>query len=187
LVEMYAEPEYRDKWKVSFADNTVALGSSKDRWGFTVKQAQQKGIKFSDVIDAFSRDDIEWLRQKVPLHEALLEMVISKHPPPHVAQKYRISKIWRGDLESEVGQAMLNCDENGPTVMAVTDVRVDPQAGVVATGRLFSGTITEGRLRYTCGQKHHRPRATGRGIHGPRQRTSRHNSRRQHTCSPGNK
>jgi elongation factor 2 len=144
LVEMFAEPDYRDKWKVSFADNTVALGSSKDRWGFTVKQAQQKGIKFSDVIDAFSRDDIEWLRQKVPLHEALLEMVISKHPPPHVAQKYRISKIWRGDLESEVGQAMLNCDENGPTVMAVTDVRVDPQAGVVATGRLFSGTITEG-------------------------------------------
>ncbi len=144
LIDIYGEPEQRERWKLSFADNTVALGSSKDRWGFTVKQASQKNIKFNDIIEAFSQDDIEWLRQKVPLHEALLEMVISKHPPPHVAQKYRIPKIWRGDLESEVGQAMLNCDEDGPTVMAVTDVRVDPQAGVVATGRLFSGTINEG-------------------------------------------
>jgi len=144
LIQMYAEPQYRDKWKVSFADGTVAIGSAKDRWGFTVQQAQKKGVKFSDVVNAFARDDIQWLRDTVPLHEALLEMVIQHHPPPHVAQRYRIEKIWQGDMESEVGQAMLNCDENGPTVMAVTDVKVDPQAGVVATGRLFSGTVSEG-------------------------------------------
>jgi elongation factor 2 len=41
---------------------------------------------------------------------------------------------------------MLNCDENGPPVMIVTDVKVDPQAGVVATGRLFSGTVKEGDI-----------------------------------------
>ncbi len=144
LIEMYAEPEYREKWKVSFQDGTVAIGSAKDRWGFTVPQAQKKGIKFSDVMKAFQNNDIEWLRENAPLHEAILEMVINHHPPPHVAQKYRIPKIWKGDIDSEVGQAMLNCDENGPTVMIVTDVKVDPQAGVVATGRLFSGTVREG-------------------------------------------
>ena len=67
-------------------------------------------------------------------------------PPPHVAQKYRIPKIWHGDLKSEVGQAMINCDRNGPTVMCVTNVVVDPQAGIVATGRLFSGTIKTGDI-----------------------------------------
>ncbi|HDD40452.1 MAG TPA: elongation factor EF-2 [Nitrososphaeria archaeon] len=144
LIEMYAEPQYRQKWKISFQDGTVAIGSAKDRWGFTVPQAQKKGIKFSDVMKAFQNNDIEWLRENTPLHEAILEMVINHHPPPHVAQKYRIPKIWKGDINSEVGQAMLNCDENGPTVMIVTDVKVDPQAGVVATGRLFSGTIKEG-------------------------------------------
>ncbi len=152
LINMYAEPQYRDKWAISFADGTVAIGSSKDRWGFTVQQAQRKGIKFSDVIDAFSREDIDWLRKETPLHEAILEMVINKHPPPHVAQSYRIEKIWRGDIESEVGVAMSQCDENGPTVMAVTDVRVDPQAGVIATGRLFSGTISEGDSVYVVGR-----------------------------------
>ena len=144
LIEMYAEPEYRDKWKVSFQDGSVAIGSAKDRWGFTLRQAQKKGIKFSDVMKAFANNDIDWLRENTPLHEAILEMVINHHPPPHVAQKYRIPKIWKGPLDSEVGQAMINCDENGPTVMAVTDVKVDPQAGVVATGRLFSGTVKEG-------------------------------------------
>ncbi|GBC69783.1 Elongation factor G [archaeon HR01] len=144
LINMYAEPQYREKWSISFADGTVAIGSSKDRWGFTVQQAQRKGIKFGDVINAFANEDIEWLRQKTPLHEAILEMVINKHPPPNVAQRYRIEKIWKGDIESEVGRAMVECDENGPTVMAVTDVRVDPQAGIVATGRLFSGVISEG-------------------------------------------
>jgi elongation factor 2 len=141
---MYAEPEYREKWKLSFQSGTVAMGSAKDRWGFTVPQAQKKGVKFSDVLQAFVNNNVDWLKETMPLHEAILEMVINHHPPPHVAQRYRIPKIWRGPLESDIGQAMLECDENGPTVMAVTDVKVDPQAGVVATGRLFSGTVSDG-------------------------------------------
>ena len=144
LIDMYAEPEYREKWKLSFQSGTVAIGSAKDRWGFTIPQAQKKGVKFSDVLQAFVNNNLDWLKETMPLHEAILEMVINHHPPPHVAQRYRIPKIWRGPLESDIGQAMLECDENGPTVMAVTDVKVDPQAGVVATGRLFSGTVSDG-------------------------------------------
>jgi len=144
LIDMYAEPEYREKWKLSFQSGTVAMGSAKDRWGFTVPQAQKKGVKFSDVLQAFVNNNLDWLKETMPLHEAILEMVINHHPPPHVAQRYRIPKIWKGPLESDIGQAMMECDENGPTVLAVTDVKVDPQAGVVATGRLFSGTVTDG-------------------------------------------
>src|SRR4029077_1210037 len=32
LLDLYAEPEFKEKWKVSFASNTVAMGSAKDRW-----------------------------------------------------------------------------------------------------------------------------------------------------------
>ena len=152
LIEMYAEPQYKQKWKVSFQDGSVAIGSAKDRWGFTVPQAQKRGIKFKDVMNAFVNNDIDWLRENAPLHEAILEMVINHHPPPHVAQRYRIPKIWTGDIESEVGQAMVNCDENGPIVMIVTEVKVDPQAGVVATGRLFSGTVKEGDIVQIVGR-----------------------------------
>ena len=36
-----------------------------------------------------------------------LGMVVKHHPPPHVAQKYRIPKIWHGDLDSDIGKALL--------------------------------------------------------------------------------
>jgi len=93
------------------------------------------------------------LREKAPLHEAILNMAVEAMPPPHVAQKYRVPKIWRGDLNSEVGKAMINCDDNGPAVMAVTNIVVDPQAGVVASGRLFSGTLKEGSMIHLVGAR----------------------------------
>ena len=71
-------------------------------------------------------------------------MVVKHHPPPHVAQKYRIPKIWKGDLESDIGKAILNCDDNGPAVMMIVNMAMDPAAGPVAIGRLFSGTLKDG-------------------------------------------
>jgi elongation factor 2 len=153
LIDLYAEPEFRDKWKVSFATNTVAMGSAKDRWGFTSAIAQNRGVKFSDVIDAYTNDKVEELKEKSPLHEAILDMAVEAMSPPHVAQKYRIPKIWKGDVNSEYGRAMVECDDNGPAIMCVTNIVVDPQAGVVATGRLFSGTIREGQMIHLIGAR----------------------------------
>jgi len=153
LIELYAEPEYREKWKVSFATNTVAMGSAKDRWGFNAEIAKEKNFKFSDVVDAYLAEKASELKERAPLHDAILNMAVEHLPPPHVAQKYRIPKIWKGDITSEVGQAMMNCDDNGPVVMAITNIVVDPQAGVVASGRLFSGTITEGSTFHLLGAR----------------------------------
>ncbi len=153
LMDLYAEPEFRDKWKVSFATNTVAMGSAKDRWGFTSAIAQNRGVKFSDVLDAYTQDKVEELKEKSPLHEAILDMAVEAMSPPHVAQKYRIPKIWKGDVNSEFGRAMVECDDNGPAIMCVTNIVVDPQAGVVATGRLFSGTIKEGQMIHLTGAR----------------------------------
>jgi elongation factor 2 len=147
LIDIYAEPELKERWKVSIQGNSVAFGSAKDRWGFNYKVAQKKGVSFKDVYDAYTSDDpnaIKSLAQSAPLHEAVLGMVVQHHPPPHVAQKYRIPKIWPGDLDSEIGKSLLACDEKGPVTMMVTTINVDPQAGRVATGRLFSGTIKDG-------------------------------------------
>ncbi|HXX72447.1 MAG TPA: GTP-binding protein, partial [Candidatus Acidoferrales bacterium] len=153
LIDLYAEPEYREKWKVSFASNTVAMGSAKDRWGFNAEIAKERGVKFSDVVDAYLNDKVSELTTKAPLHDAILNMAVEAHPPPHVAQKYRIPKIWKGQIDSDVGRAMMNCDDNGPVVMAITNIVVDPQAGVVASGRLFSGTITEGSTFHLLGAR----------------------------------
>jgi elongation factor 2 len=156
LIDIYAEPDLREKWKVSIQGNSVAFGSAKDRWGFNFQIAQKRGVSFKDVYEAYTSNDpnvIRSLAEKAPLHEAVLGMVVQHHPPPHVAQKYRIPKIWQGDLESEVGRSILTCNEKGPAVMMVTTINVDPQAGRIATGRLFSGTIKDGDEVYLIDAK----------------------------------
>jgi elongation factor 2 len=157
LLDLYAEPEFREKWKVSFASNTVAMGSAKDRWGFNYDVSRKHGVKFSDVVDAYSSGKVEDLKTTMPIHDAILGMGVGVMPPPHVAQRYRIPKIWHGDPTSDVGQAMINCDDKGPVLMSVTNIVVDPQAGAVATGRLFSGTVEEGEVINLINSK-----ATGR-------------------------
>ena len=156
LIDIYAEPEVKEKWKVSIQGNSVAFGSAKDRWGFNFRMAQKKGVSFKDVYDAYTSSDpnaIKALSERSPLHDAVLGMVVEHHPPPHVAQKYRIPKIWPGDLDSDIGKALIACDEKGLALMMVTTINVDPQAGRVATGRLYSGTIKDGDEVYLVDAK----------------------------------
>jgi len=147
LIDMYGEPEFKEKWMISPQAGNVIFGSAKDKWGFSLPMAQKKGINMKHVIDAYTSSDkskVEELASQVPIHEALLDAAIKFVPNPIEAQKYRIPKIWKGSLDSEVAKAMLNADPNGPIVFMITDMKVDPHAGLVATGRVFSGTLRSG-------------------------------------------
>src|SRR3989338_6793519 len=76
-------------------------------------------------------------------------MAIKHLPNPIEAQKYRIPKIWHGDLDSEFGKGMLNCDKNGRLAFCVTRILIDPKSGrEIAAGRLYSGTLREGMNIY---------------------------------------
>ena len=141
IVQTYGIDEVRNKWTVKAADGTVAFGSALDRWGFTLPILQKKGLKFSDIVDFYKEGKVEVLQEMLPLHEAILEMVVHQLPNPLEAQPLRIPAIWRGDMDSEMGRAMLKIDDEGPLVVCITNVIIDPQAGVVSTGRVFSGTI----------------------------------------------
>jgi len=153
LIELYGEPEFKHKWRVDPSQGTVAFGSALHRWGFTVEIAQEKGVKFSDVVEAYHEERWQELQKTIPLHNAILDMVVENLPNPIEAQKYRIPKIWRGDIDSEMGEAMVNCDDDGPTVMCITLAQLDPHAGLVATGRLFSGSVREGDQVYLVGAR----------------------------------
>ncbi len=147
MISAYAEPEYKEKWTVDPAKGTVVFGSAKDKWGFTLPIAQKKGVNFKTVYDAYTAPDktkLQELASISPIHDALLDTVIEHVPNPIDAQKYRIPKIWKGDLDNEIAKAMLNADPNGPLVLMITDMKVDPHAGLVATGRVFSGTLRSG-------------------------------------------
>ncbi|MEM2098341.1 MAG: GTP-binding protein [Candidatus Bathyarchaeia archaeon] len=153
LIEVYGESPFKDEWKVEAAKDNVAFGSALHRWGFTISIARQKNLKFTDIVSAYKHTDQQKLQKTIPLHTAILEMTIRHIPNPLEAQKYRIEKIWRGNMSSAQGQAMSNCDDNGATVMCITNVQSYPDEGLVATGRLFSGTLKNGdrvHLINTC-------------------------------------
>jgi elongation factor 2 len=153
LISLYGEEDHKKQWKVDPTNGTVAFGSALHKWGFTLDMAQEKGIKFSDVVEAYKTGRPEELAERVPLYRAILDMSVKNLPNPVVAQKYRVPKVWKGELDSEIGKAMINCDENGPTVLCLTSAQLDPHAGLVATGRTFSGCVNEGDRIYLVGAK----------------------------------
>ena len=144
LIENIAPKEYKEKWKVGVGDGSVAFGSAFHNWALSFPYMKRKGLTFKDVIDAYEKDDYKSLAKKAPLHEVVLNMSIRHHPNPADAQKYRIAKIWHGDLDSELGKDLTNCNPDGELAFVCTKIVVDKHAGEVAAGRLFSGKIKQG-------------------------------------------
>jgi elongation factor 2 len=144
LIENIAPEGYKEKWKVSVGEGSVAFGSAFHNWALSFPYMKKKGITFKDVIDAYENEKHKELAKKAPLHEVVLNMTIRHHPNPVDAQKYRIPKIWHGDSESEIGKSLITCNPKGEIVFVPIKIVVDKHAGEVAAGRLFSGTIRQG-------------------------------------------
>lgn len=153
LIRSLAPEEFKEKWQVNVQDGSVAFGSAIHKWALSVPYMKKNNISFKDVIEAYKSGDYKSLEKKAPLHKVVLNMVTHHHPNPVQAQKYRIPKIWHGDLDSEVGKALLNCDPNGPPAFIVYKIVMDKHAGEVAAGRLFSGTLRKGQEIYMIGAR----------------------------------
>ena len=112
---------------------------------------KKKGISFKDIIDAYTGDPdevgvkVDALSKKAPLPEPILDMFCKHLPNPIQAQPYRQSKIWPGDADTAVGKGMASVDPNGPLLMCISTIEVDPHSGTVAIGRIFSGSIKRGK------------------------------------------
>jgi len=144
LIKNMNEEKYNAGWKVDASDGSVAFGSALYNWAISVPQMKKTGIGFDEVYDYCQKGDMKSLAQRCPLYLAVNDMVIRFLPSPLKAQKERVLVIWRGDPESTVAKSMDTCDPDGPVAFMVTDISVDPHAGEVATGRLFSGTLERG-------------------------------------------
>jgi len=144
LIKQIAEEGYGDKWATNVNEGSVCFGSAFHNWALSIPYMQKKGITFKDIIDAYTNDTWKELKKKAPLHEVVLNAVVKHHPNPKDAQSYRIPKIWHGDLESQTGKGLLACNPKGKLMFVVTKVVVDPQAGEISAGRLFSGTMKRG-------------------------------------------
>jgi elongation factor 2 len=141
LINKYAADELKQQWQLSVQDGKVAFGSAYNNWAISVHSMQANKTTFKEVVDLVSTGKQKELAKKSPLHKTVLDMVIRHLPNPKDAQHYRIPQIWKGDLDSEIGKAMMTCDFHGPVSMMITKMIIDPHAGEIAVGRVFSGTL----------------------------------------------
>ncbi|MCE7748629.1 MAG: elongation factor EF-2 [Candidatus Heimdallarchaeota archaeon] len=141
-------------WQVSFKDGSVSVGSAKDGWAFNMSTLQRLQIKPQDVFAKYDVDDKDWLKENLPLEEPLLEMVIEHLPNPIEGQKMKIPAIWGGDLTSPEGQALMNCDRDGPLMGMITKIFIEPKSKrPTLIGRVFSGTLRSSDSLYLVGKK----------------------------------
>ncbi len=148
LISQIAEPEFKKIWQVDVNDGSVAFGSARDNWALSVPFMKKKGISFKDVLNIYNMEEVqrkEWCWKNAPLFEVLLDMCIKHLPSPLEAQKYRIPKIWHGDIETQFGKDLLSCNPNGKVGFVITRIVIDPKSGKeVCAGRLYSGTLRNG-------------------------------------------
>jgi elongation factor 2 len=144
LISSSLKEQENSDWSVNPNDNTVTFGSALHRWAFTVKQMQMVNLQFKNIIDYYQNNKVEVLSQILPIHKPILNMIIEGLPSPKKAQLYRIKRIWRGKPESSAGVTLQECDPGNSLIIGITKIIPQSKHGIVAVGRLFSGTIRRG-------------------------------------------
>jgi len=144
--------EERDvDWTVSVEDGTVAFGSALYKWGVSAPSMVATGVGFPEIIELEQAGKRTELHEQTPLSDVVLDMVAEHFPSPYDAQPQRIPRVWRGDADSTMAIDMADVNDEGEVVFMVTDISMDPHAGEVATGRLFSGSLKKGQELYVSG------------------------------------
>ncbi len=105
---------------------------------------QKTKVTFKDINQMVTEGRSKELAGLAKINDVIFDMVVRHLPNPLEAQKYRIPHIWKGPLESPVGQAMVHADPEGPLAFMITDITMDPNAGEIATGRVFAGRLMKG-------------------------------------------
>ncbi|UPV76189.1 elongation factor EF-2 [Halorussus limi] len=148
---MTEEMDDIEDWTVSVEEGTVGFGSALYKWGVSMPSMQRTGMDFGDIMELERADKRQELHERTPLSDVVLDMVCEHFPNPIDAQPRRIPRVWRGDDSSDLAEGMRLVDEEGEVVLMVTDIGVDPHAGEIAAGRVFSGTLEKGQDLYVSG------------------------------------
>jgi len=125
-----------------------SIKTQKAKFEPILEKVKRLGVVLSAAeIEKSSGDDIlrAIMRKWLPAGDAVMEMIIEHLPSPKTAQKYRGKDLYTGDMDSEIGQAIINCDPNGPMTMFVSKMFPASDNRFYAFGRVFSGTIRSGQ------------------------------------------
>jgi len=111
------------------------------------KVAKQLGLRVDESVwlEPPKRIAKALLEKWLPVEKAVLDMVIQFCPSPIEAQKYRFKSFWDGDLDTDIGKNLLECDVDGPIMISISKMIPGKAKRIIAMGRIFSGTIKAGQ------------------------------------------
>jgi elongation factor 2 len=108
--------------------------------GVTVSPS--KWESFKSPMERIKYIMLTWL----PAGDALTELIVEHLPSPRKAQQYRFESLYNGPVDSEIAQAIKNCDPEGPFVFFVSKmIPTRDEKRMLCFGRVFSGTMRAGQ------------------------------------------
>ncbi len=138
IIKSYVD-ENKEYFLVNPSKEDVVLGSALYKWGFTIRTANKKGLKFKEIYDMV-KSNPHGLKKILPLGSLISRIIFERLPPPTDAQKIRVPKLW---INSDPPQSVLVCGKDKPTVIYVSKVQKEANR-LICTSRIFSGVVTPG-------------------------------------------
>lgn len=155
MLGKYLDDNLLEQWQVSFARNSLCVGSALDKWGIGIEILRKRAGKAADksameeaflgllkeIVDAYKSGAEENLTNEYPVAQTTLDSVVQVVPNPKEAQEYRMPRIWGGQPDTEYGRSLYECKKDGPCILAVSNTQRDRHAGLVAAVRVLSGVL----------------------------------------------
>ncbi|KAF3929819.1 hypothetical protein AA313_de0204765 [Arthrobotrys entomopaga] len=136
FVHFVLEPLYK-LYAHTIGESATSLKATLASLGITLKPAQYK-MDAGDLLKAVCE-------QFFGTATGFVDMILQHVPSPVEGAKTKIESCYTGPLDSEVANAMLTCDQNGPLVVQITKLYNTTDAtGFNAFGRVMSGTVKPG-------------------------------------------
>ena len=143
LIDQYAHPQFRKRWKVKFDNGTVIIGSALNGWA--ISAYSKNAPLFEEIIKLHLENSSNERKINFPIIESILSSIIKNVPNPKDAQKNRYKHITQFiDQKSE--KALIDCDDKGPTILCLGKLLYEDNRGLIAVVRIFSGTIKSGSV-----------------------------------------
>eukprot|EP01134_Creolimax_fragrantissima_P006103 CFRG6103T1 len=88
-------------------------------------------------------------------HSGFVDMCVQHIKSPVAHAKELVPRMYTGDMQSEVAQAMMNCDPDGPLMICVAKLYPSIDAKkFYAIGRIMSGSVEKGQTVKVLGENY---------------------------------
>jgi elongation factor 2 len=143
LIEQYSMDQFKQDWKVNFANGTVLIGSALNGWAIST---YSKNIPpFEEIIQHHLENKVDLLKTEYSIINSFMQAIIQNVPDPRIGQETR-SRFITQYLDQKSETALSTCEDTGPTIICLGKLLHEDNRGLIAVTRVFSGKVKSGSI-----------------------------------------